>query len=43
MNDERRESLGPDAEKLDRVREEMREYWRQLRGIFALADTEHGG
>jgi len=29
MNDERRESVGPDAEKLDRVREEMREYWRK--------------
>jgi hypothetical protein len=29
MDDERRESVGPDAEKLDRVREEMREYWRK--------------
>ncbi len=32
MNDERRESLGPDAEKLDRVREEMRQYWRKRMG-----------
>ncbi len=32
MNDERRESLGPDAEKLDRLREEMRQYWRQRMG-----------
>ncbi len=29
MNDERREALGPDAEKLDRAREEMRQYWRK--------------
>ncbi len=29
MDDERRKSLGPDAEKLDRVREEMRQYWRK--------------
>ncbi len=32
MNNERRESLGPDAEKLDRVREEMRQYWRKRMG-----------
>ncbi len=32
MNDERRKSLGPDAEKLDRLREEMREYWRERTG-----------
>ncbi len=32
MNDERRKSLGPDAEKLDRLREEMRQYWRERMG-----------
>ncbi len=29
MNDERREALGPDAEKLDRAQEQMRQYWRK--------------
>ena len=32
MNDERRKSLGPDAEKLDRLREQMRQYWRERMG-----------
>ncbi len=32
MNSQRRASLGPDAEKLDRVREEMRQYWRERMG-----------
>ena len=32
MNDERRKSLGPDAEKLDRLRENMRGYWRERMG-----------
>ncbi len=32
MNDERRKALGPDAEKLDRVREKMREQMRERMG-----------
>ena len=29
MNNERRASLGPDGEKLDRLRQQMRQYWRE--------------
>ncbi len=39
MNNERRESLGPDGEKLDRLREQMRQYWRQHTG----SDDNDGG